>query len=72
MATFKKRVEFLGNGITIANMLPGTGEKESHYNSAKVSKDAADFVSESISNAEPGEYYDIHITVSKQRNKKPA
>ena len=33
---------------------------------------AKQFIQDIISGAEPGEYYDIVVTVSKQRNKRPA
>lgn len=64
-----QQVEFLKNGTTITNLL--TGDKEGSYNSAKSADNAKEFIIQQLANAEAGEYYDIHISVTKQRNKKP-
>ena len=69
MSQQKQRIEFLTNGITITNQL--TGEKEASYNQAKVTQNASQFITEQMQGAEPGVYYDIHIVVTKQRNKSP-
>lgn len=70
MANFKQRIEILTNGTTITNRQ--TGNKEMHPSKAKVAEYAKSFVTEQIENGEPGEYYDVDITITKQRNKKPA
>ncbi len=70
MSQLKQRVEFLTNGITITNQF--TGDKEASYNASKVGDNVKGFVQSEIGNAEPGEYYDVHVTITKQRNKKPS
>ncbi len=69
MANFRQRIEILTNGTTITNRL--SGNKEMHPNSSKVIEYAKSFMAQMLENAEPGEYYDIDVTVTKQKNKKP-
>lgn len=69
MANFKQRIEILTNGTTITNR--ATGNKEMHPNKAKIAEYAKSFVTEQIENGEPGEYYDVDIIITKQRNKSP-
>jgi len=70
MKQLKLRIEQLLNGVTTTNLL--TGDKSMGHNATASIDSAKQFIQDIVSNAEPGEYYDIHITVSKQRNKKPA
>ena len=69
MANFKHRIEIVTNGAVITNRL--TGDKVMNPNASKVTEYAKTFVAEQIANGEPGEYYDIDIIVTKQKNKKP-
>ena len=69
MAKFAQRIEVLTNGNVITNRQ--TGNKEMNPNRAKIAEYAKSFVTEQIENGEPGEYYDIEIIITKQRNKKP-
>ncbi len=69
MAKFAQRIEVLTNGNVITNRL--NGNKEMHPNKAKIADYAKSFVTEQIENGEPGEYYDIEIIITKQRNKSP-
>lgn len=69
MAHLRQRIEILTNGTTITNRL--TGNKEMHPNSSKVIDYSKSFIAQMLENAEPGEYYDIDVTVTKQKNAKP-
>jgi hypothetical protein len=69
MAKFAQRIEIVGNGIVITNRQ--TGNKEMNPNRAKIAEYAKSFVTEQIENGEPGEYYDVDIIITKQRNKSP-
>lgn len=70
MKTLKLRLEQLLNGVTTTNRL--TGDKGMAYNAGTTIDQAKQFIQDAIADAEPGMYYDIDISISKQRNKKPA
>ena len=69
MKQLKLRIEQLLNGVTVTNRL--TGDKTMGYNSTDTLNNAKQFIQDTIASAEPGEYYDVDITITKQRNKKP-
>jgi hypothetical protein len=69
MADFRHRIEFVENGTLITNR--ATNQKTSQPNSAKAGQMAQTFITEAISEGEPGVYYDIDITVTKRRISKP-
>lgn len=70
MAKFAQRIEVVTNGTIITNRL--TGDKSMNPSKAKIAEYAKAFVTEAVEAGEPGEYFDIDIIVTKQRNKKPS
>ena len=69
MKTLKLRLEQLLNGVTTTNR--ETGDKTMAYNTGATLTEIKQFIQDKIGDAEPSNYYDIEITVTKQRNKKP-
>lgn len=69
MSNLRNRIEFLSNGVTITNR--ATGNKEMSPNTSRILEYVKSHVSNALENGEPGEYYDIDVTVTKQKLKKP-
>lgn len=58
-------VEFLQNGITVTNR--ATLQKSMNINASVVSNDIGLFIDRNLKNYEPGEVYDLDITITKKK-----